>query len=114
MKISRSSLFSLMLLLQLLSIPGLRSAQAAELELLVEAGHQACSIDSDCSLIYDRCDSCSCGIGVSREYRDAYLIKLEKLCENYDGAHCDKICAPIGLECINSRCEVSFAKKKAP
>lgn len=74
-----------MLLVQLLSMFGLRSPQAAELELLVPAGH-----------------------------RDAYLIELEKLCEDYDDAHCDKICAHIGLERINSLCEVSFTGKEAP
>ena len=98
----------------LLCFIGAQHAEATAYELLVDPADQSCDADSDCSLIYDRCDSCSCGIGVSNQHQDAYSEKLEELCKNFTGAHCDRICAPVALKCRDSRCVVVSAGQQTP
>jgi hypothetical protein len=114
LKVPVKPLILVLLLLETFLPAGLQNARASEFELSVDAAEQLCEVDSDCALVYDRCDSCSCGIGVNRKFQDSYSEKLERLCERYDGAHCDKICAPAGLKCIDARCVVSFAGEETP
>jgi len=95
-----------LVLVQTIVLGNVQSARAGEFELQVDTADQACDVDSDCSLVYDRCDSCSCGVGVNRRHQDDYLAKLNALCENFSGAHCDKLCTPLSVKCIDSRCRV--------
>ena len=90
------------------------NAQALEFELLVESADKACDVATDCALVYEKCDSCSCGVGVNRKHQERYRNRLEELCEGFSGPHCDKLCAPVGFRCIDSRCIASFAGEKAP
>lgn len=113
MTFTANHLASFLLLISIVSEVGIHYVHAAELELSIDPTHQACEVDADCSLIYDRCDSCSCGVGVNRKYKTSYVGMLERMCWNYKGPHCARICAPLGLRCVDSRCEVSFAGENA-
>lgn len=98
----------IVLLLACISASNLVSAESIELELAIDPAHVTCDSAADCSVVYDRCDSCSCGVAVNRAFELEYVIRLEALCENYSGPHCAKICAPQGFVCVNARCDISF------
>lgn len=114
MKYTATHVASFLFLFSMGSDVSIRYVQAGELGLSVDPTHQVCEVDTDCSLIYDRCDSCSCGIGVNRKYKLEYVGMLENICQKYEGPHCAKICASLGLRCVDSRCEVSFTGEEAP
>jgi len=52
--------------------------------------------------------------GVYRAYQQIYEEGLEALCAGYDGAQCDRICAPLALTCRVSRCQIVFDEEKTP
>lgn len=79
------------------------------LEVPIAAVHRTCSSADECALVHSRCDSCSCGMGVNRRFELEYRSAYEELCRNYQGPHCARICAPQGLVCVDSQCQVSFA-----
>jgi hypothetical protein len=86
--------------------PGTASGDDRWPEVTIDPKDQSCDSPKDCVVVFNLCNSCSCGVTVNRIHLKKYESAYETLCRDYKGPHCDKVCAPYRNVCRGSRCEM--------
>jgi hypothetical protein len=69
-----------------------------------EKKHQKCSVNTECSDVITRCDSCECGSPIAKEWVGHYEQRLIENCKDYKGVMCDVDCPNIKNLCIKGAC----------
>ena len=67
--------------------------------------HKSCNQDSDCDVLYTRCDFCECPLPINKNYLKLYNEMWVHYCnENKPKVTCDAVCFEYTLVCISGKC----------
>jgi hypothetical protein len=83
--------------------------------IVVNKEYKACNIDSDCTMVPIRCDSCECGgDAINRKYSGEARELYQNVCKGYQGGVCDINCPAYEVKCVNNLCTQSFTGVDLP
>ena len=75
-------------------------------ELIVPDDYRLCQIDSDCTFVETRCNSCCGYVGINKEFEEIFYQEIySPSCENYNGPVCDCI-GPTEAYFLNNVCDL--------
>ncbi len=73
--------------------------------LTIDPNDAQCVSDSECVTVQTQCGSCDCGTPVNQMFALKYRDRLMKLCDGYNGPHCEMMCPQTRLVCHMGRCQ---------